>query len=167
MKETMHVLKNRIMIGVIAGSAALVPLAGMAATSGPAGAAKPKGIICTKTTGKVNSTSGVAKIKESGCSGNTGGAGQSKGSATSTSATEKWVNGKTTAFSESASPTGTKCTDPNTAEDEIITGNVTSDTTGSTKAGAAISGEICVISNPTTGALTIVGAPGVNFTIAK
>ncbi len=162
-------LKNKILVGVIAGSAVLIPMAGVAATSGPAGA-KATGIKCTGTTGKVNSTSGVAKITESGCSGNTGGGGSSKGSATSTSATLKWNNGKNTVISESASPTGTKCAATTSkgslAEDEVLTGSVTSDTTGSTKVGAAISGEICVYSSAA-GKLTISGAPGVDFTIAK
>jgi hypothetical protein len=167
MKENKRVLKNRIMLGVVAASAALVPLAGMAATSGPAGAAKPKGIICTGTTGTVNTTTDVAKIKNTGCSGNTGGKGKSTGSQTSTSSTEKWSNGDKTVFTETASPTGTNCTDPNTVDDELITGNVTSDTTGSTKAGAAVTAELCAIANPTTGAITIVNAPGVNFVIAK
>jgi hypothetical protein len=166
MKEITRVLKNKILIGIIAGSAALIPLAGIAATSSPAGA-KATGITCTTTTGKVNSTSGVAKITESGCSGNTGGSGTTKGSATSTSSTVKWHNGTNTVLDETATPDGTKCTNPNTIEDEVITGTVSSDTTGSTKPGAAITGEICALENTTTGKVTIVGAPGVDFKIAK
>ncbi len=155
--------KNRIMLGVIAGSAALVPLAGMAVTAGPAGAAKPKGITCTAASGKVNSM-GTAKINLSDCSGNTGTKGTTSGSATSTSATVKWANGKSTSFSESATA-GTKCTNPATVDDELITGSVTADTTGSTKNGAAVSGEVCVISKGSK--LKIVNAPGVDFIIAK
>jgi hypothetical protein len=163
MKEYIHVRKNRIMLGLIAASAAVVPLAGMAATAGPAGAAKAKGIVCTKTSGKVSGT-GTATINLSGCSGNTGGKGTTTGTATSTSGTIKWGNGKSTTISETTS-TGTKCTNPATVADEVVNGNVTKDNTKSTKVGAAASGEFCVTQN-SKGKLKISGAPGVNFTIA-
>ena len=62
-------LKNRIMIGAAALTAAAVPFAGMALSAGPAGAAKTKTISCTKMSGNED-----AKVKLSGCNGNTGGA---------------------------------------------------------------------------------------------
>ncbi len=152
-------LKNRIMIGAIAGSAALVPLAGMTAlTAGPAGAAKPKGISCSALTGKVNSA-GTAKLNLKTCTGNTGGSGKSSGSAISTSGTVKWANGKSTSLTESYSA-GTGCPSGDLAEQ--ITGAVTADTTKSTAVGAAVSGTVCY--NSSTGKLSL--APGTKFTFA-
>ena len=61
-------LKNRIMVGAVAVSAALVPIAGVSALSaGPASAAKTKTITCTKGSGNINT-----KIQLTGCNGNTG-----------------------------------------------------------------------------------------------
>jgi hypothetical protein len=155
------VLKNRIMLGAVAVSAALVPFAGMAAlTAGPAGAAKPKGITCTSASGKVNTTTLSAKITLKGCSGNTGASGKTSGSEGQTSGTIKWANGKATSLSETTN-SGTKCPSSDVA-DEVITGNVTTDTTGSTTVGAAVSGEICVNSS-----FKVSLAPGTDFVIAK
>jgi hypothetical protein len=161
MKEITKVLKNRIMVGAVAVSAALVPLAGMTAlTAGPAGAAKPKGITCTKATGKVNETTFSAKINLADCSGTTGGAGKTTGTEGATSGTVKWANAKSTTFS-TVEGTGTLCPSGDIA-DETINGNVTADSTGSTGIGAAVSAEICVSS-----ALKVSLAPGTNFVIAK
>jgi hypothetical protein len=133
-------LKNRIMLGAAVGAAALVPLAGMSAlASSPAGAAKPKGIACSALSGKVNSA-GTAKITVSGCTGNTGGSGKSKGSATASTGTVKWNNGKSTTSSE-AYASGSGC--PGSDVTEVVSGNVTADSTGSTTVGAALSGTIC------------------------
>jgi hypothetical protein len=151
--------KNRIMLGAIVGSAALVPLAGMTAlASSPAGAAKPKGITCSTLSGKVNS-SGVAKINLSGCTGNTGGSGKSKGSATASSGTIKWKNGKSTTSSE-AYTSGSGC--PGSDVTEVISGNVTADSTGSTAVGAALSGTVCY--NTATSKLSL--KPGTKFKFA-
>ncbi len=152
-------LKNRIMIGAIAGSAALVPLAGMTAlASSPAGAAKPKGITCTALSGKVSST-GTAKIKVTGCNGNTGGSGKSKGSATASSGTITWANGKSTTSTESYA-SGSGC--PGSDVTEVISGNVTADNTKSTSVGAALSATVCY--NSSTSKLSLL--PGTKFTFA-
>jgi hypothetical protein len=166
MKEILHVFKNRIMLGVIAGSAALVPLAGMTAlATGPAGAATPKGITCSAASGKVNTTTGVAKINLKTCTGNTGGSGKTTGSATSTSGTITWANAKKTTASETTT-TGTACKASATlVADEVISGAVTADNTKSTAVGAPVSGEFCANSTAT-GAIKITLAPGTKFTIA-
>src|ERR1700744_2602554 len=109
MKETTRVLKNRIMIGAATAAAVIVPIAGVSAlASSPAGAAKPKGIICTKGTGKVNASTFSAKISLSACSGTTGTKGTTTGAEGDTSATINWANGKSTTFSEVQSA-GSKC----------------------------------------------------------
>ena len=152
-------LKNRIMLGALAGSAALVPVAGMTAlSSGPAGAAKAKGITCSTLSGKVSST-GTAKINLSGCNGKTGGSGKSKGSATASSGTIKWKNGKSTTSSESYSG-GSGC--PGSDITEVVSGNVTADNTGSTSVGAALSATICY--NSATSKLSLL--PGTKFKFA-
>ncbi len=159
-------LKNRIMIGGAVAAAAIVPIAGVSAlAASPAGAAKaPKGIICTKVSGTANATTMKAKLNFSGCTPtkNTGGTGKSAGSASSTSGKITWKNAKTTSFSEATS-TGTNCAAGNLA-DELITGNVTADTTKATTVGAAVSGEICATLKGSKVVLT--NAPGVNFVIA-
>jgi len=154
------VLKKRIMLAAVAGSASLVPVAGLVAlTSGPAAAAKaPKGIKCSTLSGKVNSA-GTAKINLSSCTGNTGGSGKSKGSATSSSGTVKWANGKSTTSTENYTA-GTGCPSSDIAEQ--ISGNVTADTTKSTAVGAALSATVCY--NSSTGKLSL--APGTKFVIA-
>lgn len=154
------------MLGIIAGSAALIPLAGMSALSaGPAGAATPKGITCSAATGKVNTTTGVAKINLKTCTGNTGGSGKTSGSATSTSGTITWANAKKTTISESTSA-GSNCKASATlVADELITGSVTADNTKSTVVGAAASGEFCANSTAT-GAIKITMAPGTKLKIA-
>jgi hypothetical protein len=163
MKEITRVLKNRIMIGAAALTAAAVPFAGMALTAGPAGAAKAKGITCTGGTGSGKVAKLSATIKFTGCSGNTGGTGSTTGTEGATSGSVKWGNAKTTGFTESTG-TGTNC--PSTsADDELITGNVTSDTTKSTTIGAAVSGEFCVTLNGTGTKFKLKLAPGTKFTI--
>jgi hypothetical protein len=135
----MHVLKNRIMIGAVAVTAATVPLAGMALTGGPAGAAKTKTITCTKISG-----SSTGKDKLSGCNGNTGGASKKFAGTTLESGGKiTWVNGKTTTFSAATLGTGTNC--PVGDTDVTATGTVTADTTGSAKPIPGVySGEVCV-----------------------
>jgi hypothetical protein len=154
------VFKNRIMVWVAAGSAVLIPLGGAAiATAGPA-AAKPPGIKCTGLSGKVNLTTDSAKIKLTGCSGNTGGKGKTKGSESSTTGTDKWTNGKKTSFDDVTNSGGT-ATCPTGDISELSTATVTSDTTGDTKAGAAESANVCF--NETTDALSL--APGTDYVI--
>ena len=155
-------LKNRMMLGAaVAATAVVVPLAGMTAlAASPAGAAAaPKGIKCSAASGSVNTTTFSAKIKLTKCTGNTGASGKTKGVQGATSGTVKWANAKKTVFSEVVNP-GTLCPAGGLA-DEVITGNVTSDTTGSTSVTAAVSGEICVSNS-----LTISLAPGTKFTFA-
>ncbi len=159
-------LKNRIMIGAAVGAAVIVPMAGVSAlASSPAGAAKPKGITCTKGTGKVNASTSSAKISLSACTGNTGTKGTTTGTLGDTSGTINWANGKSTTFSEVTGP-GTKCPTTDLA-DELITGNVTADNTKSTEVGAAVKGEFCVTENMTTMKIKLALAKGTTFTIAK
>jgi hypothetical protein len=162
------VIKNRIMLGAVLGSVALVPVAGMSAlTAGPAGAAKPKGITCSKVTGKVDQTTLSAKINLKTCTGTTGASGKTSASESDPTATITWANGKSTTFSDTQG-TGTACKASATLlADETITGAVTKDTTKSTTVGAAVSGEFCVTENTTTGKIKLAGAPGVPFKIAK
>jgi hypothetical protein len=161
--EILHVFKNRIMLGVIAGSAALVPVVGVSAlTASPAGAVKT-GITCSKATGSVNA-SGTAKINLKTCTGNTGGSGKTSGTATSTSGTITWANAKKTTLSETTTA-GTKCTPGATlVADEVISGNVTADNTKSTTVGAAASGEFCANSTAT-GKIKLSLAPGTKLVI--
>ncbi len=114
------------------------------------------GITCSKLSGSENSSTGVATIKLKTCTGNTGASGKSTGPASSSSSTVKWQNGKTTSFTESYA-TGSGCPSGDTA-DEVVSGSVTADTTGSTAVGAAVSAEIC--ESP---ALTFSLAPGTQF----
>src|SRR5580692_7061742 len=100
MKEITRVLKNRIMIGAAALTAAAVPFAGMALSATPAGAKAPKGITCTTGTGSGKILKESATINLSGCSGTTGGKGTTTGKEGATSGTLKWGNGKTTTISE-------------------------------------------------------------------
>ncbi len=159
-------LKNRIMIGAATAAAVIVPIAGVSTlAASPAGAAKPHGIICTAGTGKVNASTFSAKITLSACSGTTGGKGTTTGTEGDTSGTINWTNGKSTTFSEAQSA-GTKCPTTDLA-DELITGNVTADTTKSTAVGAAVNGEFCVTENMTTGKIKLTLAKGTSFTIAK
>ncbi len=154
-------LKNRIALVAVAGSAALVPVAGIAAlTAAPAGAAKaPTGITCTKLAGKVNTTTDVAKITLSGCNGKTGGTGKSTSSASATSNTTTWANGKKTTVTESYA-SGSGCAAGDVTED--ITGSVTADNTKSTTVGAAITATVCF--NGTTDKLSLL--PGTKYVIA-
>ena len=158
-------LKNRIMVGAAVAAAAIVPIAGVSAlAASPAGAAVKPGIDCASVTGSANATTMVAKLSFKSCtpSTKTGGSGKSTGSATSTSGTITWTNGKKTSFSEATS-TGTLCASGNVA-DEVITGNVTSDNTKATTVGAAVSGEICATVTAT-GKIKLKNAPGVHFHI--
>jgi hypothetical protein len=164
MKEITRVLKNRIMIGAAALTAAAVPFAGMALSAGPAGAKTPKGITCSTGTGSGKVSTLSAKISLSGCTGNTGTKGTTSGSEGATSGTIKWANGKSTSLTETQG-TGTNC--PSTdADDELITGTVTADNTKSTAVGAAVSGEFCVTLNSAGTKFKLKLAPGTKFTIA-
>ena len=136
----MHVLKNRLMIGAVAASAALVPIAGVTAlTAGPAGAAKTKTISCTKITG---SATGMVQLKS--CNGNTGGSSQKfAGTTIEAGGTITWANGKTTTFGASTLGSGTACKAGDT--DITATGAVTADTTKSAKPIPGVySAEVCV-----------------------
>jgi hypothetical protein len=163
------VIKNKFMLGAVLGSVALVPVAGMSAlTASPAGAAKPKGITCTKITGKVDGTTFSAKINFKTCTGTTGASGKSTAAQTDPTTTINWANGKSTTFTNVENADGTKCKASATLlADETLSGAVTADTTKSTTVGAAVTGEFCVTENATTGKIKLTGAPGVPFKIAK
>ena len=155
-------LKNRIMIGAAALTAAAVPFAGMALNATPAGAKAPKGITCSKGTGSGKVAKLSATIDLSSCTGTTGGKGTTTGKEGATTGTIKWGNGKSTSLTETQG-TGTNC--PSTAaDDELITGTVTADTTKSTTVGAAVSAEFCV--NVKGSKFTLALAPGTKFVIA-
>ena len=132
-------LKNRIMIGAAALTAAAVPFAGLALTAGPAGAAKTKTITCTKMTGNT-----AKKLTLSGCNGNTGT--KSKPFSATLLAgggTITWVNNKTTTFAAPTLGAGTNC--PAGDTDVTATGAVTGDTTLSAKPIPGVySGEVCI-----------------------
>src|SRR5580698_7901317 len=100
MKEITRVLKNRIMIGAAALTAAAVPFAGMALSATPAGAKAPKGITCSTGTGSGKVAKLSATIKLGGCTGNTGKTGTTAGKEGATSGTIKWANGKSTSLNE-------------------------------------------------------------------
>ncbi len=70
----------------------------------------------------------------------------------------KWANLDKTHFIYSTG-TGTRCPVASVA-DVVVTGTVTSDNTGDTAVGAALSGEFCVSAS-----LTIALAPGTKFVI--
>ncbi len=109
----------------------------------------------------------MAKINLTGCTPTTktGGSGTTSGSATSTSGTIAWHNGKATSFSESTSA-GTNCTvSSSLVADEVISGTVTADNTKATSVGAAASGEFCANSTAT-GKIKITMAPGTKLVIA-
>ena len=132
-------LKNRMMIGAAALTAAVVPFAGMALSAGPASAAKTKSITCTKISG---SSAGDVQLK--GCTGNTGGSSKKfPGTTLEAGGTITWTNGKTTTFGPANLGSGTKC--PTTDTDVTATGVVTADTTKSLKPIPGVySGEVCV-----------------------
>jgi hypothetical protein len=139
MKEKTRVLKNRIMIGAAALTAAAVPFAGLALTGGPAGAAKTKTITCTKISGN---SSGNVQLKS--CNGNTGGSSKKfPGTTLEAGGTITWANGKTTTFGAATLGLGTKC--PVGDTDVTATGAVTADTTKSAKPIPGVyAGEVCV-----------------------
>jgi hypothetical protein len=159
------VVKNRIVLAAVAGSAALIPLAGVAVLGvGPAGAAAT-GISCAKVGGNANVPANSSKITLKTCNGNTGTKGTIKGTAAvGSTGTVKWANGKSTSFTESTA-TGTKCAATGgpiggaLVADEVLSGSVTADTTGSTTVGAAVTAEVCVYPTATTGVYAIKGAP--------
>jgi hypothetical protein len=165
MKEITRVIKNRILIGALAASAALVPIAGVSALSGvEAGATTPTGITCTSGSGPVDASTFTATINFSGCTGKTGGSGTTTDSQGQTSGTVTWAKTpKTTTFTLK-STTGTKC-DSSALADEVLKGKVTADKTKSTAVGAKVKGEFCVDSD-SSGNITISLAPGTKFTIA-
>lgn len=112
----------------------------VALSSGPAGAAVEKSIVCKKLTGSIDST-----ITASGCSGNTGKSSQPiTATALASGGTINWTNGKSTTI---AAPTLTtlkptlKCKKGNL--NEGFKAVVTADTTGLAKLGTA-SGAVCI-----------------------
>jgi hypothetical protein len=162
------VVKNRIIRAALCGSVAVVPLAGVSVLLGanPAGAVA-KGITCSKVSGKADVNNNTSKISLSGCNGNTGTKGTSKGqAAVGTTGTVKWANAKSTSFTETVA-TGTTCPVTSTLiADEVLSGSVTADTTKSTTVGAAVTAEVCVNSTATAGVYKITGAPGVKWIFA-
>jgi hypothetical protein len=158
----LNVLKKRIVIGALAGAAALIPFGGVAAVVGssPAGAAPP-GITCTGLSGTVDLTTDSATIALSGCSGNTGGSGKTSGSESSTTAKVKWKNKDKTKFDDvtNTEQTNTLCASGDVQE--LNTSTVKSDTTGDTAKGAGESVTICY--DPTTNELSL--APGTDYVI--
>ena len=139
-------IKNRMIRGSIAVAAALVPLGGVTALAASPAGAVAKGITCNVLKGSYNTSTGAIKTKVSTCNGNTGGSGKSNGTATSTTLTEKWANGKSTTSTVSATG-GSGCTQSG-ALTEIESGQVTADNTGSTTVGAAVTATVCVYPNP-------------------
>jgi hypothetical protein len=159
------VIKKRIIGGFIAASAVLVPVAGLTALAAAPAGAVPHGISCSKLSGTANTTTGAEKIKLSTCTGNTGGSGKQKGTITATSGVVKWVNGKSTTGTESAT-SGSGCTGTGTIT-EVISGSVTADTTGSTSVGATLSATVCAVpetTNPAVYKLSLL--PGTKFKYA-
>jgi hypothetical protein len=140
MKENTRVLKNRIMIGAAALTAAAVPFAGLALTAGPAGAAKTKTITCTKMSGNT-----AKNLTLSGCNGNTGGKSKPFSAALlAGGGAITWANGKTTTFAAPTLGNGTNCK-AGTATDVTATGVVTADTTKSAKPiPGTFNGEVCI-----------------------
>ena len=158
-------VKNRMVRGSIAVAAALVPLAGVSALAASPAGAVPKGITCTKLSGSANTSTGVDKTKVTGCNGNTGASGKSKGMITDTTITDKWANGKATTYTMSATA-GSGCTQPN-ALTEVESGTVTADNTKSTTIGAAVSATVCVVPSATNPAVFKISLlPGTKFIIA-
>jgi hypothetical protein len=141
MKEITKVFKNRIMLAAVAGSASLVPLAGISALTAGTASANPSGIKCTSYTGTVNLTAGTTKFKFSGCTGNTGGTGKARGTTSSPAATIKWTNTKRTGITQSEGAGTGPC--PSGDSPVGITGSVTSDTTGSTAVGKSVKAQVC------------------------
>ena len=154
-------LKHRIVRTAIAGSAAVVPVAGIVAVgSGPAGAA-PSGITCTKLSGTANLTTNSYAAKLSGCSGHTGGSGKIKGmpSPLPTSVKAKWLNHTSTTFTTTFGTTSSCAANDLTVNlDDVVTDNTNSSTT----IGAAVSATVCY--NLNSGALSLL--PGTNFVFA-
>lgn len=154
-------LKNRITLAVIAGSAVFVPIAGVSAlTASPAGALGTSGIHCNFAVVRSSKPPYSYKIELTGCSAVTGDSGLSKLLEGQTTETVNWRNGDKTTFSTVQS-TGTLCATGTTAEDEVITGSVISDDTGKARVGGAVSAEICISDNQ-----TISLAPATKFVIA-
>ncbi len=161
-------LKNRIVMGALAGAAAIIPLAGMTAftvaTATSAGASPP-GITCKKLSGTVN-MSDSATVTLSKCTGNTGTKGTTTDSESSTKGTITWANGKVTKLKDLAN-TGGSAVCPSGDISELSTGKVKSDTTGDTAKKAADTANVCFApasSGPNLGTLSL--APGTKYTIA-
>jgi hypothetical protein len=158
------VIKNRIARGTLAAAAVLAPVAGFTALAASPAGAVAKGITCSKLSGSANTTTGATKITLSGCNGNTGGKGTSKGLVSDTSTTTKWVNGKSTTYSVSATA-GSGCASGDLTE--VESGVVSADTTKSTTVGATVSATVCVApsaTNPAAFKLTLL--PGTKYVIA-
>jgi hypothetical protein len=118
-----------------------LPIGGaVALTSGPAGAVKTKTITCTKATGSTN----TGKIKLKKCNGNTGTKSTNLSIALLASGgTVTWANAKTTTFGSPTLATGSNC--PAGDTDELFSGTVSADTTGSAKPIPGVyNGEVCI-----------------------
>jgi hypothetical protein len=159
------VVKNRIIRGAIAGSAVLIPFGGVTALAVNPAAAQPTGIACNKVIGTINTVQQVIHPKI--CTGTTGGMGTIHTTVNPPShMTVDWLNGRHTKLTTNFSA-GTLCTPSSTLlADEVLSGAVHHDTTGSTTIGAAVSAEFCVSSTSTSGVYTITNAPGTKFVIA-
>ena len=161
-------IKNRLMMGALAASAALVPIAGVSALTATAAGAAPTGIKCSGGSGPVNASTFTATINFTGCSGNTGTTGTTTDSQGQTTMKITWGNTKTTTLKLKSPTTGTLCTAPagsTLLADEILKGTVTADKTKSTAVGAKAKGEFCVDSDSSSN-ITINLLPGSDFKIA-
>jgi hypothetical protein len=153
--------------GLIAGSAVLIPLGGVVAmNANPAAATYPDaGITCVKWTG--TSLPASFSINLSGCSGRTGGMGRAFQSQPSHRPLPiRWANGKSTSYVIPNITFGSRCAPSSKLlDDEVIGGNVTADTTGSTKFGGAVNYEECIYKTSTPNKFRFTEAPGTNFVI--
>ncbi len=161
-------LKKRIALVAVSVTAGLVPVLGATVLSAGPAMAGPAGITCSKTTGTIDLavTPPTVKISNSGCTGNTGKSGKSSSTEVATSTTVKWKNKTKTVLAITQEAKGTKCAvSPALIGDEVVSGTVKSDTTGSTAKGAVWSEELCANAVSTSSA-TISNAPGTELTIA-
>jgi hypothetical protein len=168
-------VRNRIMRGAFAGSAALIPLAGVTAVAVNPAAATPTGIKCSKVSGTVNATANTSVTNLTSCTGHTGGSGKINAAASPTSAKITWkaaghesitIGGITINYVVGGP--GCPVVGPHgpLVTDESESGTVTADNTGSTSVGAAMSADLCVYATPTSGEYTVSNAPGTDFVIA-
>jgi hypothetical protein len=155
----LNMLRRLVVRLALAGSAALVPIAGVTVLAANPAQAVPSGITCSKVSGSINTSTGLAKIKPSVCNGNTGGSGKSKGMFSSLAATYKWINGKSTTISVTwSSGFDATCPHPKDPDIEIMSAKATADNTGSTSVGAAVTATLCL--TPTAKGDSVSVAPG-------